>query len=309
MLPGVSFLVTVYNKAPYLPSVAAAIAAQQGEFEREFIFVDDGSTDESLGVLRRELQGWPAAKLIAQPNRGASAAMNTAAAAASLPFLKMVDADDLLLPRGTLWLLEALLRHGSVVSYGGCGGYDFGKPVEWPQVPEPPPSDAIEAPFGELLRGSVVGPSSMLVPTALYREVGGCKAHICTQDYSLLFRLARRGRFARVNAPVAMAPRVAPGRMSDSTGRMLHDVNLVLMEALAEVPELTPAQRRYMTRRAAARAFRFRSRCGGSTSLIASALRYLRASLRLVRDQRGLVAGTLRDFGVPSQLDGWRPGS
>ena len=149
----------------------------------------------------------------------------------------------------------------------------------------------------------------MLLPTALYREVGGCKAHICTQDYSLLFKLARRGPFARVNAPVAMAPRVAPGRMSDSTGRMLHDVNLVLMEALAEIPELTPTQRRYMTRRAAARAFRFRYRRGGSTSLAASALRYLRASLRLVRDQPALVAGTLRDFGVPSQIEGWRPGS
>jgi len=90
---------------------------------------------------------------------------------------------------------------------------------------------------------------------------------------------------------------------------MLHDVNLVLYEALAETPELTPAQRHFITRRAAARAFRFRYRRGGSTSLLASALRYLRASLHLVIDERKLIAATLGDFGVPSQLAGWRPGS
>ncbi|MGE5200974.1 MAG: glycosyltransferase family 2 protein [Acidobacteriota bacterium] len=309
MPAGVSFIVTVYNKAPYLPAVIAALAAQVGDFEREFVFVDDGSTDGSAEAIRERIKGWPNAKLICQSNQGAGGAMNTAAAAASLPFLKMVDADDLLLPKGTLWLLEALQRYDAVMSYGGAGWYDLGRPVEWPQVAEPPASGVIEAPLGGLLRNCTLGPSSMMVRTAVYREVGGCKLHICTQDYSLQFKLARRGRFAYVDAPIALAPRVAPGRNSENTGRMLHDVNLVLYEALAEIPELTPAQRRYITQRAAARAFRFRYRRGGTSSLLASALRYLRASIRLVVDQRKLVGATLGDFGVPSQLRGWRPGS
>ncbi len=51
-MAGVSYVVTVYNKAPYLPAMLDALAGQAGDFERQFIFVDDGSTDGSLDILR-----------------------------------------------------------------------------------------------------------------------------------------------------------------------------------------------------------------------------------------------------------------
>ena len=41
----VSFVVTVFNKAEYLPLVIRSLDAQIGDFEREYVFVDDGSTD------------------------------------------------------------------------------------------------------------------------------------------------------------------------------------------------------------------------------------------------------------------------
>ena len=50
-VPKVSFVATVYNKAPFLPHVAAALAAQEGAFDREFILVNDGSTDASRDLL------------------------------------------------------------------------------------------------------------------------------------------------------------------------------------------------------------------------------------------------------------------
>jgi glycosyltransferase involved in cell wall biosynthesis len=57
-LPGVSFIVPVYNKAPYLNGVLAAIRAQRGEFPRQYVFVDDGSSDGSLEIVRRATEGW-----------------------------------------------------------------------------------------------------------------------------------------------------------------------------------------------------------------------------------------------------------
>jgi len=50
--PGVSFVCPVYNKEAYLEAVCAAMAAQEGGFDREFIFVDDGSRDRSVEVVR-----------------------------------------------------------------------------------------------------------------------------------------------------------------------------------------------------------------------------------------------------------------
>ena len=73
----VSYIVTVYNKALYLPFVIRGLAGQEGEFEREFIFVDDGSTDDSvkiLGELKETLPG--RVEIIEQDNKGPSVATN-----------------------------------------------------------------------------------------------------------------------------------------------------------------------------------------------------------------------------------------
>ena len=69
---GVSFVVPVYNKAPYLPGVLDAIRAQRGDFARQYVFVDDGSSDGSLALLKRLTGGWPDTVIETQPNRGSA---------------------------------------------------------------------------------------------------------------------------------------------------------------------------------------------------------------------------------------------
>jgi hypothetical protein len=57
-MPRVSYGCTVYNKEVALPFVLAGLAAQEGDFEREFIFVDDRSKDGNVGVVRRLTSAW-----------------------------------------------------------------------------------------------------------------------------------------------------------------------------------------------------------------------------------------------------------
>ncbi len=107
-LPGVSFIIPVYNKAAYLPKVLAAIAAQTGDFPSEFIFVDDGSIDDSLNLVRELTQGWENLTIIQQANHGSAHATNRAIERASQPYLKFVDADDLLAARAAGGFLSGL---------------------------------------------------------------------------------------------------------------------------------------------------------------------------------------------------------
>jgi glycosyltransferase involved in cell wall biosynthesis len=90
-----SILIPCYNAAPWLAATLESALAQTWP-RCEVIVVDDGSRDDSLVVARRfEPRG---VKVIAQPNRGASAARNTALRAASGHYIQFLDADDLLTP-------------------------------------------------------------------------------------------------------------------------------------------------------------------------------------------------------------------
>ena len=47
----VSFVIPVFNKAKFLKYVIESLKQQSGKFEREFIFIDDGSTDNSYKMI------------------------------------------------------------------------------------------------------------------------------------------------------------------------------------------------------------------------------------------------------------------
>ena len=49
----VSFVIPVYNEAESLPQLARGIVEHVRPHDVELLFVDDGSTDDSLAVIRR----------------------------------------------------------------------------------------------------------------------------------------------------------------------------------------------------------------------------------------------------------------
>ena len=120
---GVSYVVTVYNKAPYLPYVVAGLAAQSGDFQRQYIFVNDGSTDDSGAVLRRLTAGWSDVTIIDQENRGPAYASIAGVSRVRQEFIKPVGGDDVLTPTATKTLLAGIGETGCGVAFGCSGRY------------------------------------------------------------------------------------------------------------------------------------------------------------------------------------------
>ena len=100
----VSIILPVYNVSRYLRRCLDSIARQTFR-DFEVIAVDDGSTDDSGRQLDEYEAPFPMRR-IHQPNRGLSAARNTAMVAATGEYLLMVDSDDCIHPR----LLELTVR-------------------------------------------------------------------------------------------------------------------------------------------------------------------------------------------------------
>ena len=93
MQPKVSVLVPVYNVAKYLPECLDS-AVNQSLREIEFICVNDGSTDESLSILRDYESKYPTIKVIDKENGGYGIGMNTAMDAATGEYIGILESDD-----------------------------------------------------------------------------------------------------------------------------------------------------------------------------------------------------------------------
>lgn len=94
--PLVSIIIPVYNKAKFVGDTLESALAQTYP-HTELVLVNDGSTDNSLEVLKAYSQRFPdKIHLIDSINKGVSAATNLGIQAAKGEYIQFLDADDLL---------------------------------------------------------------------------------------------------------------------------------------------------------------------------------------------------------------------
>lgn len=89
----VSVILPIYNVAQYLDETFQSLI-QQSLRDIEIIAVNDGSTDNSEGVVRKWQQQDSRIVLLSQENKGQSAARNLALRHATGQYIYMMDSDD-----------------------------------------------------------------------------------------------------------------------------------------------------------------------------------------------------------------------
>tara|TARA_R110000823_G_scaffold32383_4_gene91338 strand:- start:135 stop:1052 length:918 start_codon:yes stop_codon:yes gene_type:complete len=99
----VSVIVPVYNRAHLVSETIQSILSQTYE-PVEIILINDGSSDESLSILREYERRFPTkVRVIDQPNQGQIIARNNGIEAAQGKYIAFLDSDD-------LWLEDKLER-------------------------------------------------------------------------------------------------------------------------------------------------------------------------------------------------------
>ena len=258
---GVSFVLTVFDKRPFLPLVLPAILAEWRLTGGEIILVDDGSADGSAALLADFAAANPAVRLLRQRNAGVASATNAGLAAAAWPLVRLLDADDVPMPRSTQRLREALEALGADLAYGGVLPYRLGQPL--PAVREEAAAwHLVPRPLRAVLTNNEIVPSTTLIRRAALGAVLPLVEGIRTaQDFQLAARLAQRGGVARLEgAPVCWFAAEAAGRLSASVGRMYADTCRLVGQHLDGPFALPAAEAQFAARRNAARARRFARR-------------------------------------------------
>ena len=106
----VSFVCPIYNKSSYINKVLRSIKKQNGSYEKEYIFINDGSEDSSLSKLKRFTNKWSNVKILTQSNLGPANATQKGIDLSTGDYIKLVGGDDIMSSDCTSILLTAIKK-------------------------------------------------------------------------------------------------------------------------------------------------------------------------------------------------------
>lgn len=116
----ISVVVPVYNAEKYLARCINSILCQKTSVKYEAIFVNDGSTDNSLNILKNIQDKEKRIIIINQPNGGVSLARNTGIDNARGKYVAFVDSDDWIDPLYLQNLYNAIETNLICLVVEGC---------------------------------------------------------------------------------------------------------------------------------------------------------------------------------------------
>ena len=301
--PAIAVAIPAYNREQYLEETLQSVLAQT--YPPAEIFVcDDGSTDDTVSVLRKYSGriGWKTIQ-----NSGPAAARSVAIDATSSPWIALCDSDDLWEP-DHLERKVALLTRWPEVNFVFSNSCNFGVGVnDIPSKFERAPEkwwDQFQSPLADgfqLLETNAYGPLLRFMPALvpgqlfkrdLYDAVGGISPRVSrlpSEDAHLTRRLAAIGHVA-VDWKISCRIRKHEGNFSSSDIANMEGRIRILRLLLGD-PLLTEGQKAM------------------TAAEIKRSLKSLFASYIFVR--RFDLANALRrehpdiDFGSKSAIAGW----
>jgi len=208
----VSIIIPCFNAAS---SIAATVesALSQVDCDFEVLVVDDGSSDNSVAIVRSID---PVLRVISRPNRGVSTARNTGISETSSEWLLFLDADDLLIA-GTLAarLETAAISGGDVVicdwqilnetEAGSVNGPV--RSVNWKKMQD--------APDVAVFSSCWAPPAALLYRRSLVERIGGFREDLLIwEDARLMFDAAYHGARFRHSAHLGARYRISPTSLS-----------------------------------------------------------------------------------------------
>lgn len=219
-IPIVSVVMPVYNGEKYLTEAVESILNQKFR-DFEFLVIDDGSTDNSLNLLRQYAARDTRLQVITRENRGEAFTANELLTYARGEFVARMDQDDIALPNRFELQVNFLKENPKVVALGGA--YQMiDSAGRYLTTLIPPQTDI------EIQQLNLAGHTAINNPTAMMRRmsmklVGGYNIELhLVDDLDLWLRLGEVGELANL-ADVLLKYRLHDQSISAMAGMKQRD--------------------------------------------------------------------------------------
>ncbi|HMY38590.1 MAG TPA: glycosyltransferase family A protein [Marinagarivorans sp.] len=200
----VSVIIPAYNSARTIERALRSVVEQTLQ-PHEIILVDDGSSDDTVALVRRT---FPSVIIIAQANAGASAARNRGVAEATGELIAFLDSDD-------AWHLQKLQMQVGVFERSPQLNFlstqcEYFTEQKW--LAEQPLKlahfdrvDIKELDFYQVFAHPFLATPSVMMRKAFFDSLAGFYQALETaEDVDLWLRAAYHGRYALVSAPLTI---------------------------------------------------------------------------------------------------------
>ena len=192
-----TIITPTFNSREFIEETLESVLSQEGA-ELEYIFVDGGSTDGTLDIIKRYAAADARIKWISEPDEGIADAFNKGIALAGGEIVGIINSDDSYLPAALRMVAESAAAypecdvfHGDIVRLDQAGRELFVlKPLDietsvWREMP--------------------VNHPATFVRRQAYGAIGGFDVSLrYAMDYDLVLRLHKAGcRFCYIEAPLA----------------------------------------------------------------------------------------------------------
>lgn len=192
----ISVITAVFNDEKFIKQSVESILNQTHR-DFEYVIVDDGSTDNTLYILKEIAQKDERVILVTQKNTGAATARNLAISIAKGLYIAIQDSDDISSPDRLKTQLEQLLK--SRTDLISCSGFKV--------IDTDDKVIAINNKIYKNINKNILNGSFCAAhPTIMLRKELVVKAGLYnpfynkTEDYDLIFRLLENGaRFEKIN--------------------------------------------------------------------------------------------------------------
>ena len=196
----ISIIIPLYNGALLINRCLDSIFAQKGYFNLEVIVIDDGSTDNSVVLVKQ----YPKQIILfQQPNQGPAAARNKGIEAASGKYLAFLDADDYWEPTFLLETSVFLEKHPEAIAVSVGQIHKIpGKPdAIAPKILQTEPEKfneplILDDFYSFWATHNHVCTGSVLMKTAIVKQTGGQRTELrITEDLEFWAYLATFGQW------------------------------------------------------------------------------------------------------------------
>lgn len=195
--PRISVVMSCFNAGKFLAEAIESVL-QQTFTDFEFILIDDGSTDDTLDIIKRYALKDSRVVLIEKENTGLTDSLNIGIRASRGKWIARLDADDVALPN-RLEEQFSFVKDSSDILLVGSGFIEIdhhGKIVKTHDYPK-----RHHALSSNLKKSKKFFPhSSAMFRSDVVKRIGGYNPKIiCAEDRDLWLRLAEQGRIACID--------------------------------------------------------------------------------------------------------------